>query len=401
MKKILYNANVITMEDELYSEAILIENGIIKGVGTNEEILDKKEENTEVIDMNKKTILPAFIDSHSHFSAVANSYMQLQLNDCTSFDEIRNKITNYINQNGIKENEWIIASGYDHNNLKEQKHPKKDFLDSCDRVLRAIDNDVLRVQVDNYIQIAISKYEEEMKKANKKTKEKEINKIKMKSFADMAEENPILYDYYIKLKEQDTKEIQNECLKEVNEQLSKLIDNAKTFCAIVKDAGYIANESISAKDESRERIKFFKHVIEDCDAYKNLYYSGKKIAKEDDLNRMFRFVWMNSKFKADFETNNGRGEADVVVSKGSNNQCVAEFKLASNTRGLKKVFEQADIYCKANGCIEKIIVVFYFEEKEYKNVQKWINENNLGKFVDQDIFLIDCRNDNKISGSKL
>ncbi len=131
MKKILYNANVITMEDELYSEAILIENGIIKGVGTNEEILDKKEENTEVIDMNKKTILPAFIDSHSHFSAVANSYMQLQLNDCTSFDEIRNKITNYINQNGIKENEWIIASGYDHNNLKEYMHPKKDFLDLC------------------------------------------------------------------------------------------------------------------------------------------------------------------------------------------------------------------------------------------------------------------------------
>ena len=61
MKKILYNANVITMEDELYSEAILIENGIIKGVGTNEEILDKKEENTEVIDMNKKTILPALL----------------------------------------------------------------------------------------------------------------------------------------------------------------------------------------------------------------------------------------------------------------------------------------------------------------------------------------------------
>lgn len=50
---------------------------------------------------------------------------------------------------------------------------------------------------------------------------------------------------------------------------------------------------------------------------------------------------------------------------------------------------------------EEIIVVFYFEEKEYENVQKWINENNLGKFVDQDIFLIDCRNDNKLSGSKI
>ena len=304
-----------------------------------------------------------------------------------------------INEKGKEE--YILLTPKDMLREEEPSINKKDFLDSCDRVLMAIDNDVLRVQVDNYIQIAISKYEDEMKRENKKAKEKEINKIKMKSFGDMAEENPILYDYYIKLKEQDAEEIQNECLKEVNEQLSKLIDNAKTFCTIVKDAGYIANESISAKDESRERIKFFKHVIEDCDAYKNLYYNGKRIAKEDDLNRMFRFVWMNSKFKADFETNNGRGEADVVVSKGSNNQCVAEFKLASNTRGLKKVFEQADVYCKANSCIEKIIVVFYFEEKEYENVQKWINENNLGKFVDQDIFLINCRNDNKPSGSKI
>ena len=29
MRKILFNANVITMEDNLYSEAILIEDGII------------------------------------------------------------------------------------------------------------------------------------------------------------------------------------------------------------------------------------------------------------------------------------------------------------------------------------------------------------------------------------
>ncbi len=130
MRKILFNANVITMENNLYSEAILIEDGIIKDVGTNEKILEKKDENTEIIDMKKKTILPAFIDPHSHFSAVANSYLQVSLNNCKSFEEIKDRILKYIKENNIKENEWLIASGYDHNNLKEQKHPKKDFLDS-------------------------------------------------------------------------------------------------------------------------------------------------------------------------------------------------------------------------------------------------------------------------------
>ena len=132
MKKILYNANVITMdENALYKEAIFIEDGKIKKVGRNKEILNLKDENTECLNMKNKTILPSFIDSHSHFSAVANSYLQVSLSDCFSFDEIKDKISSYINKNNIKENEWIIASGYDHNNLKELKHPKNDFLDLC------------------------------------------------------------------------------------------------------------------------------------------------------------------------------------------------------------------------------------------------------------------------------
>lgn len=115
---------------------------------------------------------------------------------------------------------------------------------------------------------------------------------------------------------------------------------------------------------------------------------------------MFRLVWARTSFKPDFETNNGRGEADVVVSKGSANQCVVEFKLASNSK-LPKVFEQAEIYCKANDCTEKLIVIFYFSEEEYKKVQQLINKTELTKLIDKDVFLIDCRDDNKPSGSKI
>lgn len=130
MKKILYNANVITMEKELYKEAILIDEGIIKEIGTNEKILNLKDDNTEIIDMCGKTILPSFIDSHSHFSAVANSYMQISLSDCKNFKDIKEKVNNYIRKNNVKEGEWLIASGYDHNNLEEQIHPKREYLDS-------------------------------------------------------------------------------------------------------------------------------------------------------------------------------------------------------------------------------------------------------------------------------
>ena len=120
---------------------------------------------------------------------------------------------------------------------------------------------------------------------------------------------------------------------------------------------------------------------------------------ESDLQRMFKMVWCKTTFKADFEVNNGRGPADVVVSKGEENQVVVEFKLAGNT-GLKHVSKQLEIYKKANRTKNGIIVIFYFTESEYIKVNKWLNENNLNDKVGENIFLIDCRDDNKESASK-
>ena len=141
------------------------------------------------------------------------------------------------------------------------------------------------------------------------------------------------------------------------------------------------------------------HIIEDGDAYKMMYFNGERKFSESDLQRMFKMVWCNSTFKADFEVNNGRGPADVVVSKGEENQVVVEFKLAGNT-GLKHVSKQLEIYKKANGTKNGIIVIFYFTESEYIKVNKWLNENNLNDKVGENIFLIDCRDDNKESASK-
>ena len=165
LKTIIYNANIITMskKDEIiskplevktksslidcttqsnntinsskikkvkYHQSLCYENGIIQKVGTNEEILKLQEEDTKVINMEGKTILPSFIDSHSHFSAVANSFLEVDLNECTSFEEIKNKILEYKAKNNIADDEWIIANGYDNNILKEQRHPNINFLDT-------------------------------------------------------------------------------------------------------------------------------------------------------------------------------------------------------------------------------------------------------------------------------
>ena len=132
MKKILYNADFITLDGENQNiEAILINNGKIEKVGKEKEVLALKDSKTEVIDLSKKTVMPSFIDAHSHFFAVANDLSQANLNNCKSFDHIQNSILSYVKQKGIKPNEWIIANNYDNNNLQEGRNITKEELDKA------------------------------------------------------------------------------------------------------------------------------------------------------------------------------------------------------------------------------------------------------------------------------
>lgn len=160
--------------------------------------------------------------------------------------------------------------------------------------------------------------------------------------------------------------------------------------------------SINKKDfyESHERIRnaIENDIIEDCDGYKNLYTDGKQIAKENDLQRLFRFVWYGTSYKVDAEPNNGRGQADFIVSKGQNNQNIVEFKLASNST-LSHVFTQVKIYEAANCTDGSLIAIFCFSESEYLYSEQIVKAAGYEELLGESIYLIDCRNDNKKSAS--
>ena len=130
MTTIYFNGQIVTMDKENSTvQAILVENGRIKQVGELDKILTNKTENTQMIDLQGKTMLPGFIDGHSHFVSLANSLSQCQLGEATSFDDIVQRMTHFIKENAIQENEWVTGVSYDHNFLKEKKHPTCEVLD--------------------------------------------------------------------------------------------------------------------------------------------------------------------------------------------------------------------------------------------------------------------------------
>lgn len=128
MEKIYINGDFLTLEDDNI-EAIYIKDNRIKKVGTKKDILNLKSNETEIVNLNGKTIMPSFIDSHSHFFAVANNLLQVSLEGAKNINEIQEKLLKYKEENNIEKGKWILANGYDNNILEEKRHINKQEID--------------------------------------------------------------------------------------------------------------------------------------------------------------------------------------------------------------------------------------------------------------------------------
>ena len=129
-KKIYFNGDVVTMNaNQPSAEAVLVENGIIKKVGTTDEILALKTADCEMVDLKGSTMAPGFIDPHSHLIAVAQSSMMPNFSEATSIEEFMTILKNTVENNAPTGGEWVLGLGYDNSKFAGEKHPTKFDLD--------------------------------------------------------------------------------------------------------------------------------------------------------------------------------------------------------------------------------------------------------------------------------
>ncbi len=76
-----------------------------------------------------RTMLPAFLDAHSHLSAAANAFLQAPLAEAVNFDEIADALRRFAGT--LPQGAWVIGSGYDQNQLQEKAHPPRALLDEA------------------------------------------------------------------------------------------------------------------------------------------------------------------------------------------------------------------------------------------------------------------------------
>ncbi|MFN0276015.1 MAG: amidohydrolase [Chitinophagales bacterium] len=128
-RRIYYNANILTQDKKNpKASAFAVEGGKIIAVGQDEKVLSVKNPETEVIDLQNKTVLPGFNDAHIHIWKVGSLMTYtLDLRGVGSIDEMLDKINEY--QKNNPQLTWIQARGFNEANFPDKRIPNKNDLD--------------------------------------------------------------------------------------------------------------------------------------------------------------------------------------------------------------------------------------------------------------------------------
>ena len=128
MDQLYVHAHVLSL-DRLAGDALWVRDGRILTAGDGATLKTAFPAKGEIIDCAGGTLAPGFIDAHSHLTSYAATLGLVPLKDYTSYDDIISSFVSYINQNSPKEGQWLMGFGYDHNRLKERRHPTNQTLD--------------------------------------------------------------------------------------------------------------------------------------------------------------------------------------------------------------------------------------------------------------------------------
>lgn len=96
-----FGGDILTLEPDLHAEALLVRGERILALGTADELRALSPQ-ADRVDLAGRALLPAFIDAHSHLSAMANRLLQVPLADADSFEEIRRRIAAFVADNGVQ-----------------------------------------------------------------------------------------------------------------------------------------------------------------------------------------------------------------------------------------------------------------------------------------------------------
>lgn len=149
--QIYTNGDIITVaEGQPEAEALAVKDGKILAVGSRQDVLKHQGPQTAMVDLQGRTLVPGFVDGHSHFMNALqivtwSNYSAPPVGPVKSIPDILAVLEDHKKRLKPAPGEWIIGYGYDGNMLEEGRELTRDDLDP-----HSPDNPVLIIHVSNH-----------------------------------------------------------------------------------------------------------------------------------------------------------------------------------------------------------------------------------------------------------
>ena len=132
------NGSILTMagDSASYVEAVAVRDGRILVAGTRAEVDAAAGASATVVDLQGRTMLPGFIDAHSHLFNYADGLAQANLNPppvgtVASIPDVVAALQALARARPAGDTSWLVGAGYDADQLREKRHPTAADLDGA------------------------------------------------------------------------------------------------------------------------------------------------------------------------------------------------------------------------------------------------------------------------------
>jgi predicted amidohydrolase YtcJ len=156
---IYYGGPILTMagDEPQYAEAVVQREGKIVFVGSKAEALERFGGKGDQVDLQGRTMLPGFIDAHSHVVQQALKFSVVNLDphpigDVRTIADIQRKLRQRIEEAKPEPGAWVFGWGYDDTGVEDQRHPTRDDLDAV-----SADHPIVLMHISSHLMTANSR----------------------------------------------------------------------------------------------------------------------------------------------------------------------------------------------------------------------------------------------------
>ena len=129
---IVHNARIYTVDQDFtVAEAMAIKDGRIIAIGPEREIMNEYDA-PEIVDAQKKIVMPGLIDAHCHFLAYGVGRQDAQLFGLESWQAVVEAVQRYA---PARKSEWVLGRGWDQNDWRQSYAARSGYTGSVDSLV--------------------------------------------------------------------------------------------------------------------------------------------------------------------------------------------------------------------------------------------------------------------------